>query len=160
MTGKSDKALAVGASAGGHLNELMAILRAADNYWPMEPAIFITTLQIAANVVPWSKVQSFVIGECDRRKPLQLILVAFRSLLAVMRARPDFVVTTGSLPLAIYSTWAKLLGAKIIWIDSVGQVNQMSFSGRLMLRVADRCFVQWPESVSKYPGAEYAGEVM
>ena len=40
--------LVVGASAGGHANELLILLGAARGLWPAEPATYVTTMQLAA----------------------------------------------------------------------------------------------------------------
>ena len=70
------------------------------------------------------------------------------------------VITTGSLPLAIFSLTCKLFGAKIIWIDSVSQVSQISVSGRLVKPFADLFFVQWPELAKVYADVHYEGELI
>jgi len=165
MTGASARArplkLAVGASAGGHANELLILLDAARQVWPVQPSVFVTTMDITAQGFAKRGMEPVhVIGEADRRKPLQALLVLWRALRVAWRERPDVVVTTGSMPLAVFCIWAKLLGAKIVWIDSVAQVETMSVSGRVMRRIADLCLVQWPELVARYPGVEYVGEVL
>lgn len=152
--------LVVGASAGGHSTELLILLNAARGIWPVEPSVYITTMHIAAEGFARHGKPVHVIGECDRSKPLQVIAVLFRTLWLAIQERPDAVVTTGSMPLAMFCVWAKLLGAKIVWIDSVAQVDEMSVSGRLMQRVADLCLVQWPDVAARNANVEYAGEVL
>jgi len=152
--------LIVGASAGGHATELLILLDAAQGIWPIEPSVYITTMQIAAEGFAKRGKPVHVIGECDRRKPLQAIAVLFRTLWLAIQERPDAVVTTGSMPLAIFCLWAKLLGAKIVWIDSVAQCEEMSASGKLMRRVADLCLVQWADVAARVTNVEYAGEVL
>lgn len=152
--------LVVGASAGGHANELQILLRHAQGAWPAQPVAYVTTMAIAASAFDTGGCPVHVIGECDRRKPLQAVAVLGRTLRLALRERPDVVVTTGSLPLALFCVWAKLLGAKVVWIDSVAQIEALSGSGRLMRRVADLCLAQWPAVAARYPGVEYAGEVL
>lgn len=152
--------LFVGASAGGHANELQILLNAAREIWPVEPAAYVTTLEITAQGFAKHGKPVHVIGESDRRKPLQAVAVLWRSLALALRQRPDVVITTGSMPLAIFCLWSKLLGARIVWIDSVAQIEEMSMSGRMMRRVADLCLAQWPDVAARYPNVEYAGEVM
>jgi UDP-N-acetylglucosamine:LPS N-acetylglucosamine transferase len=152
--------LIVGASAGGHANELQILLEAARGVWPVEPAGYVTTMAITAQGFMKYGRPVHVIGESDRRKPLQAVAVLFRTLGVALRERPDAVVTTGSMPLAIFCIWCKLLGARIVWIDSVAQIDHMSLSGRLMRRVADLCLAQWPDVAARYAGVEYAGEVL
>jgi hypothetical protein len=149
-----------GASAGGHANELHALLAAARGVWPTEPDAYVTTLELAAaGFAPYGK-PVHVIGEADRRKPLRSIAVLGRSLALAWRLSPRVVVTTGSMPLAMFCIWSKLFGARIVWIDSVAQIEHMSMSGRVMRRIADLCLVQWPDVAAQYRGVEYAGEVL
>ena len=152
--------LCVGASAGGHANELQILLDAARGLWPAAPCDYVTTMQITANAFAVHGRPVHVIGECDRRKPLQAIAVVFRALRLALKLRPDVIVTTGSMPIALFCIWAKLLGTKVVWIDSVAQIEKMSVSGRLMRHFADLCLAQWPDVAAKYPDVEYAGEVL
>jgi UDP-N-acetylglucosamine:LPS N-acetylglucosamine transferase len=139
---------------------LLILLDAAKGVWPMEPSAYITTMQITAEGFKKRGRPVYVIGECDRRKPLRAVGVSLRALWLACRERPDIVVTTGSMPLALYCVWAKLLGARIVWIDSVAQVYNMSTSGRLMRHIADLCLAQWPDVASHNAGVEYSGEVL
>ena len=152
--------LVVGASAGGHANELQILLRNARGLWPAEPAAYITTMAIAASGFDAGNRPVHVIGECDRRKPLQAVSVLGRTLWLAFKERPDVVVTTGSMPLALFCIWSKLLGAKVVWIDSVAQCDEMSASGKLMRRVANLCLVQWADLAARVGDVEYAGEVL
>ena len=152
--------LVVGASAGGHATELQILLDAAAGLWPVEPSAYVTTMQIAAGTFAGRGKPVFIIGECDRDKPLQAIAVALRTLCLAIRLRPDAVVTTGSMPLAMFCAWAKLLGARIVWVDSIAQIDKLSASGGLMRRIADLCLAQWPDVAARYENVEYAGEVL
>lgn len=152
--------LVAGASAGGHAAELNILLDAARGQWPVEVSVYVTTMQITADGFAKSGKPVYVVGECDRRKPLQALAVLLRTLLLAARLRPHAVVTTGSMPIALFCLWAKLFGAKIVWIDSVAQCDDMSASGKLMRRVADLCLVQWPDLAARISGVEYAGEVL
>jgi hypothetical protein len=54
----------------------------------------------------------------------------------------------------------KLIGAKVIWLDSITNVNKLSLSGRMVRHIADLFLVQWPGLVEKYSNVEYAGAVI
>ena len=55
---------------------------------------------------------------------------------------------------------AKILGAKIVWIDSITNVEKISLSGRMVRYIADLFLVQWPELLSKYRKVEFAGTLI
>jgi UDP-N-acetylglucosamine:LPS N-acetylglucosamine transferase len=77
-----------------------------------------------------------------------------------MKERPDVVITTGSLPLAMVCLSAKLFGAKIVWIDSIANVERFSVSGRLVRHFVDLFLTQWPELAQEYKNVEYAGAIV
>ena len=157
---KSHLKLVVGASAGGHANELIRLLDIAEaGLWP-EVTAYVTTLQLTAEAFAKRGRAVHVIGESDRKKPLRAVAVLFRSFALAARLRPDVVITTGSMPLAVFAICAKLFGAKIVWIDSVAQIEDLSLSGKVMRHVADLCLAQWPEVAAKYRNVEYAGETL
>jgi len=154
---RPDLKLCVGASSGGHTNELAQLLGHA-SWWPRE-AIAVTTLEILR-----PQFEEFgpttVIGEAHRYKPWAALGVFVRAFRFAWRERPDVIVTTGSMPLAMVSFFVKVLGGKVVWIDSVAQMEELSLSGNLVRRFADRCYAQWPTVADKYPQVTYAGELL
>ena len=153
--------LVAGASGGGHANELIRLLDVAEGrLWSVDPVAYVTTLDITAEAFALRGRPVHVIGESDRKKPLQAILVFARAAALAFRLRPDVVVTTGSMPLALFAICAKLIGARVVWIDSVAQIDELSLSGRVMRHVADLFLAQWPDVAAKYANVEYAGEVL
>ncbi len=150
-----------GASAGGHANELMGLLDAkASRLWPLQPSAYVTTMEITAAAMARRGACVHVIGESDRKKPLKAVAVMLRALALAVRLRPQLVVTTGSMPLAMFAIASKMLGAKVVWIDSIAQIDDLSLSGQVMRHVADLCLAQWPDVAAKYANVEYAGEVL
>ncbi|MEQ1814880.1 MAG: hypothetical protein ABL861_00125 [Nitrosomonas sp.] len=151
--------LIAGASTGGHVNELLVLLAKASGSWPTQPAAYVTSMGIGVKSFASFGKPVHVLGEADRTKPLHSLGVLWRAFSVAWQLRPDVVVTTGSMPLALFCFWSWLLGARIVWIDSVAQVDRMSLSGRFVRLFADLCLVQWPEVAKKYRGVEYAGEL-
>jgi UDP-N-acetylglucosamine:LPS N-acetylglucosamine transferase len=150
-----------GASAGGHANELLLLLEVAEGrLWPIAPTAYVTTMEITATAFASRGKPVYVIGESDRKKAFRAIGVFFRACFLALRLRPDLIVTTGSMPLAMFAICSKLCGARVVWIDSIAQIEELSLSGRVMRHVADLCLAQWPEVAAKYPDVEYAGELL
>jgi hypothetical protein len=150
--------ICVGASAGGHMNELLRLLEVSQN-WPEPPSFYVTTMEELANKLR-EKGPTYVIGECNRQHPLKAIIVLAKSLKIVIKERPSVVITTGSLPLAILCLSAKLMGTKIVWIDSIANIERFSLSGRVIRPFADLFLTQWPELAEKYSNVEYAGAII
>lgn len=156
---KHELRIVAGASTGGHVNELLILLNEAKDLWPAMPIAYVTTMKIGVKSFARYSKPVHVLGESDRTKPLQSVMVFWRAFRTALSLRPDVVVTTGSMPLALFSFWAWLFGAKIVWIDSVAQVEKMSVSGRFARKFASLCLVQWPGVAEKYPGVKYRGEL-
>jgi len=157
MVEQRQEKVCVGASSGGHMTELLGLLETVE-IWPIKPTLYVTTRKIWAQKLQ-ALGKTYIVGECDRYKPFRVLLTFILSLYFVLKERPDVIITTGSLPLAVVCLVAKYFGCKIIWIDSVAQFEDLSMSGKLMLKKADLLLTQWPEVAEKYPGTEYVGEL-
>jgi len=140
------------------MNQLLKLLEASGK-WPQRPSFYVTTLpQLAEKLENFGP--TYVIGECNRLHPLGTVSVFFKAFKMVVAERPDVVVTTGSLPLAMVCLSAKLLGARVVWIDSIANVDKFSMSGSLVRHFADLFLTQWPELAKKYRNAEYVGTLL
>jgi len=78
----------------------------------------------------------------------------------IIRHRPNVVISTGAAVGCITCFLGWLSGAKIIWLDSITNVERISLSGRLVRPIADLFLVQWPELAKKYNNVEYLGTVI
>lgn len=145
----------IGASAGGHLSQLLRLA----TVWEGHKVCCVSTLPLVA-----SRLQSIgpvhLLGECNRRHPLKALRILFKAIRIVRAERPDVVITTGALPLALLCLVAKLHGARVIWIDSVANVKRLSVSGRFVRLFADLCLTQWPNVQKRYKNVEYAGALI
>ena len=83
--------------------------------------------------------------------------VFFKCVKIVVKERPDIVISTGAAAGCMICFLAKLMKAKIVWIDSVTNVEKISLSGRMVRYISDLFLVQWPELTSKYKKVEYTG---
>lgn len=88
---------------------------------------------------------------------LRNMLLAVR----VLRARrPDAILSTGAAIAVPLFLVGRLLGIRLVYVESVTRTESLSLSGRLVYRLANRIFVQWPQLAKRLPRAEYAGGVM
>ena len=102
----------------------------------------------------------YVVGECNRQQPLQVLSV-LRLCLRIMREeKPDLVISTGAAPGCMAALIGHLVGTRVIWLDSITNVHRLSLSGRLIRPFADLFLVQWPALARKYRGVEYVGAVI
>jgi UDP-N-acetylglucosamine:LPS N-acetylglucosamine transferase len=143
------------ASAGGHLTQLRRVAKA----WTGYSTFWITSTDVVRDTLG-GEGTVYVVGECNRQHLGRVVLVFFRCLRAIFKEKPDVVISTGAAPGCIAVFLGKLRGAKIVWLDSITNVEQLSLSGRMVRPFADLFLVQWPELAAKYRRAEYAGEVI
>jgi UDP-N-acetylglucosamine:LPS N-acetylglucosamine transferase len=99
-----------------------------------------------------------VVNDANRWDRLGSIQLGFRVLLAVLRERPDVVFSTGAAPGFFALFFGRLIGARVIWLDSVANVDVLSMSGRMIRPFSHLFLTQWPELASSGE-AEFAGRV-
>jgi UDP-N-acetylglucosamine:LPS N-acetylglucosamine transferase len=155
MNAKTSIKICVAASAGGHLNQ---VLRLADS-WKGHNTFCVTTTQVVARKLEqYGPV--YVVRECNRQHLLQTMYVFIQCIRIVLRERPDVVISTGAAAGCMMCFLCKLYGAKIIWMDSITNVERLSLSGRMVRYIADLFLVQWPELTRRYKNVEYVGTVV
>jgi UDP-N-acetylglucosamine:LPS N-acetylglucosamine transferase len=91
---------------------------------------------------------------------LRTVLNGIESLWILLRARPVAILSTGPAIAVPISILGKLLGARIIFIETGSRIKALSLTGRIMYRWADLFFVQWPQLAEGLPGAIYAGRLV
>lgn len=78
----------------------------------------------------------------------------------VSRVRPDVVISSGPAVAVPVALAGKLAGAKIVFVETGSRVTSLSLTGRIMYRLADLFFVQWPDLGRSLPRAVYAGRLI
>lgn len=74
--------------------------------------------------------------------------------------RPAVIVSTGSNIAVGLFLYGKLKGSKLIFIETRAKVYGKTMTGKIVGKVADKVFVQWPEMKKIYPNAEYLGTLV
>jgi beta-1,4-N-acetylglucosaminyltransferase len=142
------------ASGGGHLAELHELCAARAE----RPRWWVTHDSVQARELLADEAAVFVHGPSNRSLvSLLRNLVAAWALL--WSARPAAVITTGAGVAVPFCYLGRLIGAKVIYVESFARVDELSLTGRLVLPVAHDCFVQWPELAARHRRARYAGSI-
>ncbi len=71
------------------------------------------------------------------------------------RERPDIIISTGAGAAFATIIWGWIFRRKIIYIESIARVTEVSLFGKLAARFAGLTLVQWPGMAEKMPGARY-----
>jgi UDP-N-acetylglucosamine:LPS N-acetylglucosamine transferase len=140
------------ASAGGHLTQLLKI----SSCWAGMNSFFISTSRIVEGSLE-GQGKVYTVAECNRRSWWKTPLVFLKAASILLREKPHVVLSTGALPFAIVSLIGKLLGARVIWIESITNIDRLSLSGRFVRFFADLLVVQWPHLTEKYRKAKFLG---
>lgn len=149
---KRKKVLAV-ASRGGHWTQLLR-LRDAFNECDV---VYVTTVPEYRCMVEGSRFQ--VIPEGNRDSKIKMLKSLLSLIWVIARERPDVVITTGAAPGFFAIRISKLFGARTVWIDSIANAEELSFSGQLALKYADVVLTQW-NHLAKENGPQHWGAVI
>jgi beta-1,4-N-acetylglucosaminyltransferase len=95
----------------------------------------------------------------ERLTWLKTIFIALRILI---KERPDVVISTGGGEIAVPFCYAgKVVGAKVVFIETLARITTKSAAGKLIYPIADLFLVQWEPLLKKYGmKAQYWGNVL
>jgi UDP-N-acetylglucosamine:LPS N-acetylglucosamine transferase len=143
------------ASSGGHLLQLLSLRET----WEGRAHVWVSNDKQDARSLLAAECAHFLEGPYSRslRSLLGNLVLAIR---LVVRERPSVVMTTGA-DIAVPFAWlGRLLGARVIYVESFTRTESVSLSCRLIRPVANRIYVQWPELLELLPEAHFAGAVV
>jgi len=140
-------------SAGGHLTELTRLEAAYQD----KPHYYVTDRRV--DTEEFAKHERVFFVTCPRRNPLKLLQNFFETLGVLLREKPTVIVSTGADTAFFTCLLGKLLGAKLVFIESFARIKEPSLTGKLLYPFADKFFVQWPDLKADLPKATFAGSV-
>lgn len=91
-------------------------------------------------------------------KFIGLILKAFKILL---KEKPTVLISTGALATVPFCIVGKLLGKRIVYIESFARVDTPSLTGKIIykLKLANLFVVQWEDMLKYFPEAIVGGRI-
>jgi UDP-N-acetylglucosamine:LPS N-acetylglucosamine transferase len=142
-------------SAGGHLVELQRLEEAFEGH-----QLSLVTYRGPRGDQPMPGVRTYLIENIGA-SPVRLLQGLPTILLALLRERPNAIVSTGSEIAIPFFYLARVLRIRSLYIESWCRVRTPSGTGRLVYPIVDRFFVQWPGLLKHYgPRAELMGRVL
>jgi UDP-N-acetylglucosamine transferase subunit ALG13 len=91
---------------------------------------------------------------------MQGLVLFYSELVILVKEKPDIIISTGS-EIAIPMCYlAKACGKKIIFVESLCRINDLSATGKLVEPIADNFFVQWENLKAKAKRARYVGSII
>jgi UDP-N-acetylglucosamine:LPS N-acetylglucosamine transferase len=147
--------LALVSSHGGHLTEMMMLAPAFKGH-----EHFRVTCRCARTEVLAANETVYLISNVGTNVWL-MVLTFLQAFYILLKENPDIVISTGAEVAVPFSWVGKLLGAKVIYIESWCRIRTRSRTGPLVYPVADLFLVQWPTLLKQYGRrARYKGSVL
>lgn len=147
------------ASSGGHLTELLKVQELFKEY----NYILVTEKTDVTKELDNKYNMKYVkYGPCKNKfKYIWTIITnIFKTIYIVARFRPDTVVSTGAQIGGFFCYVGKLFGAKVIYIETMAKIKELSGTGNNVYKIADKFYVQWKNLEEKYDKAEYIGRLI
>jgi beta-1,4-N-acetylglucosaminyltransferase len=144
------------ASLGGHLEEIARLMELGSQY-----DVFLVTEKggfIELNVCR----RVYYLRHINRKEImfiLKFINIFFQSFYILRKEKPDYIISTGALATFPISVLGKLMGKRVIYIESFARVDTASLTGKLMYKIADLFIVQWEDMLKIFPNAVYGGGI-
>lgn len=138
--------ICLAASGGGHVRQLLDL----KPVWSLHESFFVSEDTALSRSIaegnPLFVVPHFAWGQAKLGKPWRMLGAAFRSFFIsasiVLRERPDVVITTGAGAVFFVVAWARLLGAKVVVMESFARFDRPSKFARIAAPLAHRKIVQ------------------
>lgn len=143
------RAVVFAASRGGHLGQAMRLRKETAE----DGAVIVTD----DNALAYTKTAVFAVPALRSwsnwvRNPLASAALA-------LRLRPRVVVSFGCRDVGFFCLWTRILGARLVLVESFARVRTPSRFARFFAPLASRVFVQWPELQSAFPAASLVSPV-
>jgi UDP-N-acetylglucosamine:LPS N-acetylglucosamine transferase len=93
---------------------------------------------------------------------IMLINTLIKAIKILIKEKPDVIISTGGGEIAVpFCYVGKVLGAKVIFIETLSRITTPSRGGQLVYPIADLFLVQWESLLKKYGDkAKYWGKVI
>lgn len=150
------KKICFAASSGGHFEQLSMLKPLMEKY-----DSFVVTESTDYNAEIKGQ-RMYYIHQVNRKEmilPFWMIVNSFKSLVIILKEKPDVVITTGVLAIIPLCLLMKLMGKKLIYIESFAKISSPTETGKLMYKYADWFYVQWESMKEFYPNAIYLGGI-
>lgn len=167
LKGDYEMKICISCAAGGHLDQLMNIMRAFAKY-----EIFFVTVESETTKSLRQTERTYYIK--DSFKPIQIgkirfywitaglyyFYLTFPCIFILFKERPTVIFGNGGSSTLLLSYVGKIIGCKIIYLESLTRVTELSLTGKLVYPIADLFLVQWESLLQKYGKAKYWGKVI
>ena len=142
---------------GGHFSQMMALKPLFSEFDSM---LVTEKTNISSNVdlgIPTLYIKS---ARTRKTQLFYVILNFFQCVKICFSFKPAVIVSTGANLAFVMFLAGKLVGAKLVFIESRAKVYTKSTAGKLVTNLSDKIVVQWPELLKVYKNAVYWGQLI
>lgn len=153
-------------ASGGHLDQLLCIIDVFKKY----DIFFVTVLaETTSNLGDMARTYYVRNGPQPIKRNylvhrFMLFLYYFYLIVPcvkiLIKEKPDIILGCGGEATLNLSYLGKLGGARIIYIESLARIMDLSGTGKFVYKIADLFLVQWSTLLKKYGKAKYWGKVI
>lgn len=144
------------ASGGGHLeqiNQLRMVKNKYDYFYVVQKTV------VTKNIAE----KSYFMLENTKDKKVLFVLRSvinlYRSIIVIMKEKPDVVICTGAGAMIPMCYVTKLFRKKLIFIESFAKISSPTSTGKIVYPIADLFIIQWEELKREYPKAVMGGAI-
>lgn len=141
-------------SAGGHLIEALQLLPLFKNH-----DIFFITIRRVQTQQLLKRYKVFFVVD-PKRSPIKLLINLVQSFQILLRERPKVMISTGAGVAVPVCYIGKLIGSKVVFIETLAAVYKPSLAGRFIYPIADLFIIQWKHLLKFYKKAVYGGQLI
>lgn len=146
------------ASSGGHLEEisrLVEIEEKYDNFLVTEKGKF-EELHFGKKVI-----YVYQINRKEILFPFKFIGLILKAFKILLKEKPTVLISTGALATVPFCIVGKLLGKRVVYIESFARVDTPSLTGKIIykLKLANLFVVQWEDMLKYFPEAIVGGRI-
>lgn len=153
MRNKDIKVCLVG-SSGGHLNHLYRLRP----FWENKERFWATfDKEDARSQLKGETI--YPVYYPSNRSIKALIINTHRAIKILRKERPDVIISAGAAPAVPFFFIGKMMGAKLVFIETFDRFEKLSMSGKLCYGLSDLFVVQWEKLTAKYRKAVYIGSL-
>lgn len=153
MRNKGIKVCLVG-SSGGHLNHLYRL----KPFWEDKERFWATfDKEDARSQLKGETI--YPVYYPSNRSIKALIINTHRAIKILRKERPDVIISAGAAPAVPFFVIGKMMGAKLIFIETFDRFDKLSLSGKLCYGMSDLFVVQWEKLTARYHKAVYIGSL-
>ncbi|MFH0955490.1 MAG: PssD/Cps14F family polysaccharide biosynthesis glycosyltransferase [Candidatus Micrarchaeota archaeon] len=145
--------IALACSAGGHLAELSQLAQ----FYEKWDHFFVTFKRPDSEEFAKNHVVFFV--ERPGRNPVKTVQNLWQAWKILRDQNPDLILSTGADAAVPLLVLGKLLGKKVVFVESFCRTKQPSVSGRIAYRFSDLFIYQWEELGRFFPKGKLGGSI-